>query len=248
MKKLLTLFISIMLVLFCCSCSLSSQSSPQSEEISSEDSSMKGVLTLRQTTWITCTNNAFGAKNFVDFSASGESEDTQVFAKSQNEDIVWIKDGNDITVGQKFGKAIVEIYTDDKVGYLEVEVVPYLRYLEEEAKENRNEEIFHYKQSYLACKWLIDNINSFKDPNSVEVLDWWYHESSSGNVDFVMMEIRAKNSFGGYTIDYVMVKSYGIFEGYCPEISYSTLMDGFYDLGSTYKIEKVLSEYKQGIR
>ncbi len=70
-----------------------------------------------------------------------------------------------------------------------------------------------FKEDWLIYLWTKNNLNSFKDPASVEFTgNAYYHKNSSGDVDFFLVEYRANNSFGGKTVSYMKLTEYSLTE------------------------------------
>ena len=211
---------------------------------SQSDSVPKGELDLKVDSWVTCRNNSasytYIQNNFIE----SHEDCTDLAIVSNDESIAWIEDNN-VCIGEKMGQVTLEISTKDKVATLTVKVGTYLEYMKWQIE---NGSITTYgEEEYLASRWLIKNINSFKNPKSVEVLDYWIHRTN-GEIDYFIMEIRAQNGFGGNTIDYTLVEYGKISEGFSPYLySDIILLDGFTQGWSLHTIEQVLKEYKEGV-
>lgn len=237
MKKILSLILTVFMMFsmsLCISCKSSEPQTSQSQEY--------GELKLKRSVYyIPIQYNGDTCKYRVDFATEAERESTEVFAISQDESIVTIKDGR-ICSGSKFGKTKVEIYTDKKKAFLDVEVVRTVRFLQESIADAS-----YLESTYLACLWFQHNLNSFKKPESVEVLDVCYHEEN-GKIDYFVLQVRAENGFGGNTIGYYNLTYSAIASGYSPYLfSSDILMNGFHsNYGCSY-LNSVVTEYKLGL-
>ena len=230
MKKILSILLGFFLGLMVFGCT------PKKEM------SIKGALELTEKVWITCVNNAMKYTAFVDFSSDEEKENTEVFASSLDESIAIIKDGK-IVVGDKMGKTQVKIFTKDKEAILDVEVVSYLSYLR--SLEDENAEF-----AYTLSTWLIQNMGSFKAPKSIELVEdgIYCFKNEQGEIDHFIAKIRGANSFGGNTVDYVMIEYDGLSKGFAPIWYGYILYEGYYQYyGVKYYVDRVLDEYKKGI-
>ncbi len=64
-----------------------------------------------------------------------------------------------------------------------------------------------YKLDWFEYSWLTKNLNSFKDPASVELTGNVYYakDEATSEIKFILIEARANNSFGGKAVGYVKV-------------------------------------------
>lgn len=242
MKKILSLILAVFMIFsmsLCIGCKSSESQTSQSQTSQSKE---YGELKLNQSVYYTIIQNEIKCNSFVYFATEAEKKSTEVFAISQDESIVTIKDGK-ICSGEKFGKTKVELYTDKKKAFLNVEIVSTLQFLRK--KFNENADCLSDEWDFLACLWFRNNLNSFKNPKSVEVLDARAHWENS-KVDFYMLKIRAENGLGGKTIGYYMLTSSGFSSGFSPYYSSGITMPNFFSCTTSY-INNIVTEYKLGL-
>ena len=83
---------------------------------------------------------------------------------------------------------------------------------EDKLKEYSTQSLF--KHEYVIYTWTKNNIEKFKNPASVEFTGKAYYHTtdttSSGEVDFYLVEYRADNSFGGKTVSYMKLTAYSL--------------------------------------
>ena len=89
---------------------------------------------------------------------------------------------------------------------------PYADALKGEYDKNPDSSI--YKPTWLMYSWLTKNINSFKNPASVELTGQacYAKDEVSGEYKYFLIEIRADNSFGGKSLGYVKVTATSLAE------------------------------------
>lgn len=87
---------------------------------------------------------------------------------------------------------------------------PYADALEEQAEDGS----IMYTSAWLMYSWITKNINSFKNPASVELTGNAYYckDEVSSEIKFFLVEFRADNSFGGKSVGYAKVTYSGITE------------------------------------
>lgn len=165
-------------------------------------------LIMKETTLTTYKGYVCGLSPFVDFEANGISNTTEFQVTSSDEAIVKFEN-NKLVFGNKIGEATLEIIANNKKGILTVNVVPYMEYLKSECGTD-----YVCTYEYYAARWLLNNLNSFKNPNSVEVMKVAYPDSNYNpfDCDFFLLKIRAQNGFGGYGVEWYKVTSYNIQE------------------------------------
>ncbi len=85
---------------------------------------------------------------------------------------------------------------------------PYADALEEAAKDGS----IVYTSDWLMYSWITKNIQTFKNPASVELTGNAYYCKGEGETDFkfFLVEFRAENSFGGKTVSYAKVTANAI--------------------------------------
>lgn len=244
MKKFVVILLSICMIFTVASIGFVCTEHENDSVSSSTNTPQKAKLELKEDVWITHRKNGgYDIKGFINFLSEDEKSNTEVVAQSNDETIVYVDRGC-LWTGDKFGKTQVELSTEDKVATLEVEVISCSKYLYRERQKGKKEE------AYFFCAWLKNGIDGFKSPDSVEVLeseDVIAHVSESGGIDYFLAQIRAQNSYGGYTTDWVMVDPLGVSEGFSPYF-YHFLLDGFvraWGVGDYANI--VLEEYRMGI-
>lgn len=240
MKKILLIILSVFMM-FTVGCNNNSVS--KNDFTSQNDSVPKGALELKVDSWVTCRNNRASYTDIQNNFIEAHEDCTDLAIVSNDESIVCIENNN-VCIGEKIGEVTLEISTKDKVATLTVKVVTYLEYTKWKIENGRSDP--YDKEAYIAACWLIKNINSFKSPKSVEVLNYWIHRTD-GEIDYFIMETRAQNSFGGNTMDYTLVEYGKISKGFSPYLYYGILLDGFTQGWSLYTIEQVLKEYKEGV-
>lgn len=88
-------------------------------------------------------------------------------------------------------------------GKSEASSTPLADKLEEHAKEYDS-----YADALLMYNWLTSNIESFKDPSSVQLTGnaFYCKDESTSEIKFFLVECRADNSFGGKSVGYVKVE------------------------------------------
>lgn len=90
------------------------------------------------------------------------------------------------------------------------EETKYADYLRAEYEKDNN---INNQLTWLAYRWTVNNIESFNNPSSVTFADGcYYHKNKTGNVDYLLIEYRAQNKFGGYSTFYCYVTAYSIQE------------------------------------
>ena len=203
-------------------------------------------LALKTTEIITCRNNSWEIKGIIDYESSNISETDAIVVNSTSENIAKYEN-NKLVFGNEYGEATVEIIVGNKKGSINVKVVPYLNYLNAQATKDGASGFT--KMDYYASSWLINNLSAFKNPSSVSVEDVLYVEgtvSSSGfNASYLIMEVRAQNGFGGYSVEYYKVSSgsievatvssyNGLFKSYNGQSLYC---------GGGYSVNKAVKEY-----
>lgn len=85
-------------------------------------------------------------------------------------------------------------------------------YADDLKKQAESGEYSLYENAWLLYNWLTKNLESFKNPYSVELTGNAYYceDEESGDIKFFLVEIRAQNSFGGNTVGYCKVTSNAI--------------------------------------
>jgi len=178
-------------------------------------------------------------KDRIIFESEQEKTETQISATSKDESVAKIVNGC-IVPGNRFGKTKVQISTEQKEGVVEIEFISTY----ERLSRDQNNEI--NKESLLACSWFSNHRNSFKNPDSIEVLDSWTH-TQNGEIDFFMLKIRGENSYGGSSIQHIILNYRGVSDGYSPYIAPYMLADGFSYASVKYQINWCIEEYKLGL-
>lgn len=207
MKKLLSAFLSIIMI---CSLTACDSNSPENKDPNESKEPEMETLELAVSEWITCKENGRVLNGII-----GEDKittETQIIATSNDETIATI-DEDKIIIGNKYGETTVEIIlNNNQKGVLNIKVVPYLEYL-----QHRMDGTFFHDVDYYASKWIINNLDSFKNPSTVYVngcyllLDEIERGRESNEApSFFIMEIRAQNGFGGNSVDYFKVTPYSI--------------------------------------
>ena len=79
---------------------------------------------------------------------------------------------------------------------------------------DKNPDSIINKSAWLMYSWLTKNINSFKNPASVELTGNAYYakDEASGEIKYFLIETRADNSFGGKSVGYVKVTATALAE------------------------------------
>lgn len=130
------------------------------------------------------------------------------------------------------GETEIKLTYKGKIAVIVYKVYSILDYLSYEADNDGN--IGSSQNKYLGCLYLMNNIEAFKDPSSVEVTKVVKYTNDSGKVDYFMMKIRAKNSFGAYNVDWFKITLASIDKGYSPYLvkRLGLMYDGFSPAGS----------------
>jgi len=143
-----------------------------------------------------------------------ELSNYEIKFKSSDESIVNIEN-NIVTTKDKCGTATIDIIIENKKEKLKINVLPSIEYLKIEA-EKENAIGFIDKINYYAAQWLINNLDKFKNPESVSVDEIWYADGSvttdNFNANYLIVGVNAQNGFGGYSFDYYKVSPYSIEE------------------------------------
>ncbi len=152
----------------------------------------------------------------------------------QNTDIatLYYDRGEPCIRSKAVGETEIKLTYKGKTAVIVYKVYSILDYLSYEADNDGN--IGFSQNQYLGCLYLMNNIEAFKDPSSVEVTKVVKHTNDSGKVDYFMMEIRAKNSFGAYNVDWFKITLASIDKGYSPYLveGIGLMYDGFSPAGS----------------
>ena len=199
MKKTLLLSLLLVILIFICSCSNDFEPEP---------------LDLHMTEWVTHRGTDQGIANIIGGHEFVITDDMELSVKSNDESIVYLRNGNVLEPGDKYGETTVEITLNGKVGILKVKVIRQIDYY---FNQYKNTDLSGwYRSGYLAASWLINNLDSFKNPSSVTVKNVYYIdgeiEKDRCSPSCFIMEISAQNSFGGYSTNYFKVTSSSISE------------------------------------
>ncbi|MBR7135837.1 MAG: hypothetical protein IKD14_01790 [Clostridia bacterium] len=234
MKKILSIILTIFAVTLACfsvGCDNKANIDNQSNKTPLEFDRESLVVTVSNIT------TQYDIKDIIVFESEDEKDKTKISATSENESVVKIVNGC-IVPGKEFGKTNVQVFTDKKVGTIEVEFVSIYKYWSRFGEK--------YQEDLLACAWFSNHRNAFKNPDSIEVLQAWKH-TSNGSVDFFMLEVRGENSFGGNSIEYLQLSYSGFSDGYSPYIFSYILADGFSYSSVTYSLNVCIEEYRLGL-
>lgn len=211
-----------------------------------EESVIYEELELKQTEIISCKNNSWNLTGIIDYEAAGIAEDDVVIVESFNEQIATYENGQ-IVVGSEYGETSLDITVGNKTALVKVKVVPYIEYLYA-LTEKEDANVFK-TLDYYASLWLINNLGSFKDPSSVSVEEILYSEDTVNSTDgftatYLIMEIRARNGFGGYNIEHFKVSAGGIEEVSVQTYGFSNSYQGepLYRCGA-FAVNKAIQEY-----
>lgn len=182
----------------------------------SEEPLPKEPLNLTQYTYNVNTGNGIIYPRLIDSSKEpgvveydevATMQNLNLTATSLDESLATIE-GSRIQIGNKTGTVKILIETPEKSATLTVNILSSADYIKEQYKED--DSILNSLDWFL-YNWTVNNIESFKDPASVSFTDtFYYHKDESGNIEYLLVEYRAKNSFGGYTTSYFHVNVYSI--------------------------------------
>ena len=212
-KKLLILVVALLVVVLTISfagCANNNSNGTNTGSEVEKPDEPKYDLVLKKSEFFTYTNaysQGLVVGAFIDYELSDV-----ITVVSGNEEVVKIKENRMYMI--KPGVAEVQITCNDQTGLVTITVYSILNYYKHEMEANP--ESLDRKADYYACVCLLNNMQSFKDPYSVEVLKAWYHIADNSTIDYYMMEIRARNGFGGYSVDYVMVNASAIYKWFSP--------------------------------
>ena len=191
--------------------------------------------------------------HYIDFEGSGFTVDettnlpvdATITVTSSDESIARYVNGEIIT-GNEYGKAILDFDIDNRKATVIVKTVPYVDYLKHIFVDDVDDP-YHSNflaTEYYAAKWLINNLDRFKNPSSVSLVEYYYKDgevtSEKCNPSYLIMEIRAQNGFGGYSIDTYKVTSYGIEKITMYGYQYNGIQHWS---GSAYSSAKAVKEY-----
>ena len=180
----------------------------------------KGALTLKvEDTIYISRNNGLPVSYLIDCEANGISE-SDVKITCDN-DLIYFQDGM-LKIGSKLGESSCTIKAKGKSAKIKLYILKKLDSSEKEYEEGTLTGVF--ANYYLAAKSLINCLEDFKSPESVEVVDCWSVNFSNGIAKYFIYKIRAHNSFGanvlnvyridagGYTIKTATVPNYGDYD------------------------------------
>ncbi len=185
---------------------------------------------------------------------NSQKEEKTEEIKISNEKIATF-DGEHLRSGDTFGETKAEIRTNDGKGSFTIKVVPYIEWLEIYARDEYYNLFYGARDSYYAARYLLDNINVFKNPASVSLGNSFSKSDkklANGAPAYYIMELRAQNSFGGYNLAYYKVSPNSI-EQITPTWNSTVLRDlpGWNNEQawrvSLHYLDEVLAEYAEGI-
>lgn len=196
-------------------------------------------LVLIEPEIVTTRNDQWGMHNVIDFEKSGIKETTKIKVKSNNEQLVKYENEK-LVFGSECGETDITITAGLKKVTVKVKVVSKLDLLEYRA--NKKDASGYDKLDYYSAKWVIHNLERFKNPSSVTLKEVYYLQNSvsktSFDASFLIVEISAQNGFGGYGSSFYKVTSYGIEE---VELDYSGF--GYEYQGHTLYHYSLLGDY-----
>ncbi len=203
-------------------------------------------LKLKISEFVTCKSNGLDIEAIIDYESSNITKNDAVSVNSTAENIAKIEN-NKLVVGDEYGEATLDIIVGNKKGSLSVKVVPYKDYLY--ALANKSDADGFTQMDYYAASWLINNLGAFKNPSSVSVEKVFYVDgtvtSTGFAANYLIMEIRAQNGFGGYGIDYYKVSAGSI--ELATISSYGGLFYSYNGMdlykGTSYSVNKAVQEY-----
>lgn len=206
----------------------------ENNNVSAEESAEVPALILRNDTYTTYVGNGINLGYFVDLKAEGignENEATGYGITVVSDDLSVAKMDGRWLKGLKIGSTKIKLIYNEKEATITFNVIPMMEYLKKESEANGNKGMYYHK--YWACRYFVNAIEQFKNPSSVEVMKVLKHTTEDGIVDYYMMQCRAQNSYGGNTIDWFIVDSDGISEGFSPYLTSFIMLDGFSPIMST---------------
>ncbi|MBQ3331252.1 MAG: hypothetical protein IJG87_08770 [Ruminococcus sp.] len=120
-------------------------------------------------------------------------------------------------------------------------------YADELSQKAESGESGLYVEAYTMYSWLTRNLDSFKDPASVELGDTAYYcKDDSGDYKFFLIQIRANNSFGGKSSGYCKVTLTRIEEtDWQPPQTYPKYENETVYKSGTTLVKDAFNEYKE---
>lgn len=136
--------------------------------------------------------------DIVDFEKSGLEYNEATLKNTSIEDPkgMVLFDGKYVVMNKK-GSTNVKITINGKSIVASIDIISQIEWYDRKGIGAENLAYGDYK----AAKALLDVIDNFKEPSSIEVINAWGYKNSSGDYSYFVYKIRAKNSFGGYVTD-----------------------------------------------
>ncbi len=229
MKKVLALILALVLALSLAACG-------------------EPLVLYMDTLYSSPDGNGIGLIGLVNCEASGVNAN-DLSATSSDESIVVIKDEIVNVLGSKLGEADITVKAGFKTGIVHVSVLDYPECLqalaEQEEKKDKDDRGLgqDYIDEYSIYCGIIKDLDSFKDPSSVQIADdeYWYNDAHNNFI----IQLRGKNSFGGYTSSYFSVNKQGAdqIDLYWREFGSHEYNGETYYRTPIYKLTKALETY-----
>ncbi len=183
----------------------------------------------------------------VDLEKSGisESKVSKISVTAEDPEIItYNKKTGQLKTGNKLGRTIITISAYNKEVTLEVNIIKMID-LEKrwfDTGELTKEEHPLSYQIYWAARSLLNCIQDFKYPNSVEVVNCWAVKKADGDYSYFIYNIRAMNGFGGYVIQCMKIYKGGssIYTASEPQYGVYDEYEEFYGESS---INELLKDY-----
>lgn len=164
----------------------------------------KEPLILKQDVLYASRNNGYPIAYLLDLEVNNISKsDVKIICDS---DLIYFEDGM-LRTREALGDSSCTITAKGKSAKLEIKIITILETYEKEYEDGKLEGAL--LKVYLATKSLINCLDDFKKPSSVEVVDCWAFLNNDGSYKYFIYEIRAENSFGGNVIGYYKINANG---------------------------------------